>query len=534
MEPGAAAREACEQRRWATAWQTWSTLDPVDLDVDDLDRAATAAYLTGHDEEGFVLWGIAHRRCLEAGMIHQAAAFGMRLAQTLSFKGDLPRVRGWVERTGRLLDDSGIDCVEQGYLACSLGMQALFEAGDALGALERFEQADKLARRFGDRELATLARIAVGRMKIYLGDRAEGVSLLDEAMISIEARELSALATGDAYCTVIDACAELSDVSRCRAWTESMQRWCDTQEGLVLYRGHCFLHAAEVLVVTGAWSEALSAARHACGHLARPLPSALGHAMRLEADVLRLLGRPDDAQAGYQRAGELGHDPQPGLALLRLAEGLPDAAAAMIRRAATEAEDPISRSRVLGPLAEVMLAVGDVDSAHDAAEELGALAAELGSTYLQAEAALAVGAVGVARGDLTRALPELRRAFRLFADLDAGPRAACTRLHIADACLGLGDHEAAATERALALAALDTYRTPARGTAAAAPNPDGLTDREVEVLRLLASGRTNRALAAELFISEKTVASHVSHIFAKIGVTSRAAATAFAYDHDLM
>ena len=274
-----------------------------------------------------------------------------RFAQGLGFKGDLGRCRGWIDRSAHLLDDAGIDCVEQGYLEYGLAMMRLFEAGDIAGARAGFVQAGKIGARFAHRELVTLARIGEGRMLIYLGEIAEGMALLDEAMASIEARELSPIATGDAYCTVIDACAELFDLGRCRAWTESFVRWCDTQQELVLYRGHCFLHRAEVLELQGAWPEALTEARHACDRLAAPVnPAALSGACMIEGDLLRLAGDLEGAEAAYQRAHELGRDPQPGLALLRLAQGRVDVADAMIRRVLGETADPDVSSAPPRPL----------------------------------------------------------------------------------------------------------------------------------------------------------------------------------------
>ena len=268
------ARTACEEHRWGDAWRLFSQVSGDALDVDDLDRCATAAFLTGRGEEGVARWGEAHQRCVDDGSVHRAAHFGMRLAQSLGFIGDFPRCSGWVDRTARLLDEAGIDCVEQGYLEHALGMGRLFGAGDVPGALTHFEQAGKVAARFGDRELGTLARIAAGRMRVYLGDVAEGMALLDESMVSIEAGELSTVATGDAYCTVIDACSELSDVVRCRAWTTSMLRWCDAQQELVLYRGHCFIHCAEVLLVLGGgarpWSRRSGRAIGSRGRFRRP------------------------------------------------------------------------------------------------------------------------------------------------------------------------------------------------------------------------------------------------------------------------
>ncbi len=533
------ARAANDDCRWGDAWRLWSTLAPESLDVDDLDRAATAGYLTGHDDEGFARWVRAHQVCLADGAVHRAAYFGGKLAQGLGFKGDLGRCRGWVDRTARLLEEANIDCVEQGYLQWGLGMLRIFEAGDVGGARAHFVHAGKIGARFAHRDLITSARIGEGRMLIYLGDIAEGLALLDEAIVAIEAGELSPLASGDAYCSVIDACSELFDLGRCRAWTESFVRWCDTQQELVLYRGHCFLHRAEVLGLLGAWREALVEARHACDRLAAPVnPAALAGACAIEGDLLRLVSDFDGAEAAYQRASEHGRDPQPGLALLRLAQGRPTAADAMIRRALDEAQDPISRARLLAPYAEIVLCTGDTTAARDAAEELREVAATLGTPLLRARAARAAGAVLGAEGEPKAALVELRTAFNEFHALGVRYDAARTRLLIAQACAAVGDHDAAAMESGAARLVLDSLATAEDLNATIEPGTTpsfaGLTQRELEILRLLARGKTNRGIAQDLVISEKTVASHVSHIFTKLGVTSRSAATAYAYDHDLV
>jgi DNA-binding CsgD family transcriptional regulator len=532
------ARAASDDCRWGDAWRLWSTLAPESLDVDDLDRAATAAYLTGHDDEGFGRWLRAHQICLADGAVHRAAYFGGKVAQGLGFKGDLGRCRGWIDRTARLLEEANIDCVEQGYLQLGLGMLRIFEAGDVAGARAHFVHAGKIGARFAHRDLINSARIGEGRMLIYLGDIAEGLALLDEAMVAIEAGELSPLASGDAYCSVIDACSEIFDLGRCRAWTESFVRWCDTQQELVLYRGHCFLHRAEVLGLLGAWPEALVEARHACDRLAAPVnPAALAGACAIEGDLLRLVSDFDGAEAAYQRASEHGRDPQPGLALLRLAQGRPTADA-MIRRALDEAQDPISRVRLLAPYVEIVLCAGDTTAARDAAEELREVAATLGTPLLRANAARAAGAVLGAEGEPKAALVELRTAFNEFHALGVRYDAARTRLLIAEACAAVGDHDAAAMESNAARAVLDSLATLEVLNATVEPSTtsslEGLTQRELEILRLVARGRTNRAIAQELIISEKTVASHVSHIFTKLGVTSRSAATAYAYDHDLV
>jgi DNA-binding CsgD family transcriptional regulator/tetratricopeptide (TPR) repeat protein len=506
------------------------------LDVDDLDRLATAAYLTGHDEEGFAHWARAYQLCAELGEVHRAAHFGVKLSQGLGFKGDIGRFRGWVDRTARLMEEADIDCVEHGYLEFGLAMLQIFEAGDMAGAHALFVQAGKVGARFAHHELVTLARIGEGRMLIYLGEITEGMALLDEAMVSIEADELSPLARGDSYCMVIDACAELFDLGRCRSWTESFVRWCDTQQELVLYRGHCFLHRAEVLGLLGKWPQALVEARSACDRLAAPVnPAALGAACAIEGDLLRLASDLDDAEAAYQRASELGHDPQPGLALLRLAEGGLDAAEAMIRRALGETEPPLSRARLLGAYVEILLGTGDTAAARTAADELREVAADVRTPLLRAPAARAAGAVLLAEGDAEAALLELRRAFNELNVLGVRYEAARTRLLVAEACDALGDHDAATMESRTARSVLNSLSVDLSTTIERAdPPPDGLTQRELEVVRLLAQGKTNRVIAQELVVSEKTVASHVSHVFTKLGVTSRSAATAYAYDHDLV
>jgi DNA-binding NarL/FixJ family response regulator len=532
------ARAAYAAHRWDDTFRLLLGIVVDTLDVDDLDRLATAAYLTGRDDEGFTYWVRAHQVCVTASELHRAAYFGMRLAQGLGFKGDLGRCRGWVDRTARLLVEAGIDCVEQGYLEHALAMMRIFEAGDVAGARAHFVQAEKIGNRFAHRELVTLARIGEGRMLIYLGEVGEGMALLDEAMVSIEARELSPLATGDAYCTVIDACSELFDVGRCRSWTESFVRWCDTQQGLVLYRGHCFLHRAEMLELRGVWPEALVEARHACDRLAAPVnPTALAGACIIEGDLLRLVGDFDGAEALYQQANESGREPQPGLALLRLAQGRVEVADAMIRRVLGETEDPLSRARILGPYVEIVLATGDAAAGRAAADELRGIAAEIRTPFLRATAARAAGAALLVEGNDAAALVALRSAFNGFHALGVDYEAARTRLLVAGACEALGDRDAAAMESSSARSALESFGAVSepRTIVRPAESPShGLTPREFEVLVLLARGKTNRAIARDLFVSEKTVASHVSHIFTKLAVTSRSAATAYAYDHHLV
>ena len=311
---------------WSRNWEnTYHDLRLVaaerDPSADDVDRLATAAYLTGRDEEGFLLWERGHRGRLDAGDIPGAARFGVRLAECLGFKGDLARARGWVERTRHLLDQAQVECVEQGYLDHAAAVCRILGTGDVAGAHAGFVRAMKTSARFDDRELATLARIGLGRCLIYLGEVSEGLGQLDEAMVAVESHEISPVAVGDCYCTVLDACRELFDVRRLEAWTESFARWFRSQAGLAVYGGHCSLHRAELLLLRGHWATALTEAEQAIRGLTEPRNLlALGGAYYVRAELQRLLGEFRAADDDYRCAHEHGCEPHPGLALLRLAQ----------------------------------------------------------------------------------------------------------------------------------------------------------------------------------------------------------------------
>ena len=522
------ARAACDSSRWGDAWRLLSALDLDALDADDLDRRATAAFLTGQHHDAFAAWTHAYQRCLDEGSVHRAAHFGARIGEALGFMGDIPRCRGWVDRVADLLERAGIDCVEQGYLEHGLGFLRIFEAGDLAGAHAHFVQAGKIAGRYAHRELATLAAIAEGRMLIYLGDLAEGMALLDGALVSIEAGDLSPLATGDAYCTAIDACSELYDLERCRSWTDSFTRWCAGQQELVLYRGHCFMHRAEVSGLLGRWPEALEEARHACEHLAEPvLPMALAAASAVEGDLLRLMGDHDSAEVSYRRASEHGRDPQPGLALLRVAQGRADVGDAAIRRALGEAGDPMSRARLLVAYVEIVLEADDV-----AAARSGPWSSSR-SRRCSAPASWWPWRDGRwARCSWPKATPPAR---------SSSCAAACNELNR----LGVV-HEGARARLLLSAAVHGARRSrhrrdgagrpPRRRSARCGQHPRPEPPATSPTARWRCSccwlaARPTGPSREDLFISEKTVASHVSHIFTKLGVTSRSAATAFAYDH---
>jgi ATP/maltotriose-dependent transcriptional regulator MalT len=540
-EARARGRESFARREWAATVAELSAADrEAPLEPEDLERLATAAYLAGRDDDSVEVWERAHHELLRRGDVLRAARCAGWLVFVLLNGGEFARAGGWLARARRLLDDGPRDCAELGHLLVPEAFQRAF-AGDWPSAYTIAGRAAEIGDRFGDMDLVTLARNIQGRALIAQGETVEGMTLLDEIMVAVMADEVSEIVAGAVYCSVIEACQEVMDLRRAQQWTTALTHWCDSQPDLVPFSGNCLVHRAEIVQLHGAWPDALEAAQQASERLLQRPQPAVGAAFYQQAELHRLRGEFAQAETACQHASRWGREPQPGLAMLRLVQGQIDVAAAAIRRVVHATEDRVARSRLLPAHVEIMLAAGDVHAARAAADELSEMADDLDAPLLRARAAQAQGAVLLSEGDAQVALAALRPAWTAWQELEVPYEAARVRVLIGLACRQLGDEESAEMELDAAhwifgrLGAVpDVAHAQSLSVKAAAKPTGGLTARELEVLHLVATGKTNRMIAADLFLSEKTVARHVSNIFTKLGLSSRAAATAYAYEHDLV
>ena len=542
-DPLQRGRAAFGREAWADACTHLTAADRQQpLEPGDLDRLATAAYLVGDDRASADARARAHAAHLERGDMAAAARSAFWLAFVAIDKPDQQAAAsGWLARVRRLLDQCPAGCAERGFWLCAAGFQKL-TGGDIAGARAAFEEAARIGAACRDADLTALARQSEGRILLRLGQAAEGLATLDEVMVSVTCGEVGPMIAGLVYCSVIGACHEAFDLRRAREWTAALAGWCESHPDMVPFRGTCLVRRSELLQVHGAWPASIDEARRACDSFAAAAgqPGA-GAAHYQLAELHRLRGAFDEAEAGYHRASRSGRSPDPGLALLRLAQGDTAAATAGIRRALDETRGPRTRADVLRAFVTILLAAGDAAPARAAAADLGRMADEVGAPFLRAAANAASGAVALADDEVETAISHLRSAARYWQDADAPYELARTRALVGAAYQRRGDEEGARMEFEAAHevferlgAAPDAARMAACLARWSTRATGSLTGREVEVLRLVATGRSNRAIAEELSISEKTVARHISNIFTKLDLSSRSAATAYAYEHKLL
>jgi ATP/maltotriose-dependent transcriptional regulator MalT len=421
------------------------------------------------------------------------------------------------------------------YLAALLRMPdavAAMYSGDATRAMPVLADVSRRAAGRGDVDAFVLAGLGHGRCLAQLGRVEDSWAVLDEIMVHVVSGATAPQVSGLAYCSVVGLCLERYDLPRAQEWTQALTAWVQEQRGMVPYRGTCLVHRAEILQLRGAWTEAAEEAGAACDQIAMSGDFGLGLAHYRIGELARLRGEWNLAEQAYGRAAAAGAEVQPGLALLRLAQGRPDVAAAGLDRALAERASD-RQPELLAARVDVALATGDLAAARSAVGRLQQYADPTQPAYLRGLAEHRCGALLLAEGQAESALPRLRRSWSHWNRIEAPYEAAKTRLLVAEACRQLGDDDAARMEVDAARAALQALGAVADLAALPETGSGLLSPREREVLGWLATGATNRAIAGRLFLSEKTVARHVSNIFGKLGVASRAAATSYAYEHGL-
>lgn len=534
---GAAAAEAFVARAWGVAYRLLSQAPQEDLTCSDLDRLAVAAYLIGEDDEAVAAWEQAYRRHAEVGERAEAARCAFWAAFCSMMRGQMAHAGGWLSR-GESALGRDLDCPARGYLLIPAVLGAL-DSGDAAGAGRLAVQTGEIAARFGDADLAAFSTLGHGQALLALGDEAAGLARLDDVMLAVSSGEVGPIVSGVVYCAVILECMQLFDLARAAEWTAALDEWCRAQPDLVPFRGQCLVHQSQLRQVAGDWPSAVASVADACDRLSDPPHPALGLAYYQEGELCRLRGDVDAASDAYRRASRGGYEPMPGFALLQLQRGDAGSAAVSIRRALGEAGQPFQRPGLLAAAVEIQVAACDATAATEAAAELVSIAERSSSPVLGAMAAQATGAALLASGETTDAMVHLRAAGAVWQRLDMPYEAARTAVLVGLGCAGLGDDTSAALE-------FDNARTTFESLGAGPDlrrvceltgEPAGsgaLSARELEVLRLVAEGKTSREIASSLTISQHTVRRHLENTFAKLGVNSRAAAIAHAYQHDLL
>ncbi|MEV6236181.1 LuxR C-terminal-related transcriptional regulator [Lentzea sp. NPDC051838] len=515
-------------------WQdAYTAFSGRDLDAADLELFARTAYMLGRDDEYVRALEQAHQAHLRAGAPMRALRCAFWVGHSLLFHGQMAPALGWFARARRLLERERGDVAERGYVLIADMLDHLI-GGEAEAAGLVAAEIVEVGERFGDDDLVAMGMMEQGHSLVRLGRARDGLRLIDETMVAVTTGELSPIVAGIVYCNTISFCREVYQLRRVREWTAALTRWCAQQQEMVAHKGVCLVHRAEIMTLGGAWDDALAELGRVTEELTRGALNerACGDAAYRAGEVHRLRGEFALAEEAYRRASALGREPQPGHALLRLAQGKPDAAAAMIRRVVAETSRGLPRVALLPAYVEIMLAT-DLDAAAGACRELDEIARQQENEAIDAMSSHAFAALALASGDPQLALTEARRAWHGWQRIEAPYEAARSRALIARACGLLGDDDSSALELR---AALETFTSlGARPDVAALTPPDrhGLSGREIEVLRLVATGQSNRDIAGTLFLSEHTVARHLQNIFVKLGVSSRTAASAFAHEHHL-
>ncbi|MDF2967171.1 MAG: LuxR family transcriptional regulator [Nocardioidaceae bacterium] len=522
------ARQAHGAHDWATAAAHFDAVGAEGLTAGDLAAYADALWWLGRVEDNLRVLAAACETYQADSRRAEAAWVATVLGIFHMGRGDEPQAMGWIGRAGRLLE--GIpECPAHGLMMQVADVETSLQAGNPTAAVEAARRMQALGNRIGEPGLVLLGVNCEGRALIRAGNVVDGLALLDEAMVTALGSRLGPFVSGSLFCHTIASCHEVGDIGRVKRWTELTEDWLSTLPGVGVFGGLCAVHRAQLHVLRGAWEEAERSALRVVADLDAMRVDYAAEAWYVVGEARRLRGDPTAADA-YKEAHARGRDPQPGRALLQLQRGDAAGAATSVRIAVTAmGDDPLRRAPLCAAAVEITVAAGRLEDARTATSELVDTAARFATSGLEAMAVRARGAVLLAEDRADEALPLLRAAFRRWRELGAAYEVAGTCVLLAQAYRSLGDEASAAAEDAQAEAAfeqLGAHRV-------VQEPPPGLSPRECQVLALVADGHSNRQIGEALFISDRTVARHLTNIFHKIGTTSRTQAARYAIDRGL-
>jgi DNA-binding NarL/FixJ family response regulator len=529
------ARAALQRKDYAAVYRSLRRVaDQRTLDPDGLSMLSDAAWWLGRITEYLELCESLHQRYLDEGQIDRAAARALDVGFTWMMRGEFAMGSGWMSRGRRLLDGQppgrahGLLMYAEGSGA--LDEERLDDATEMAAGLQR------LGRDLGDDTLVALGLLLQGLAEIRRGRLRDGFAVLDEAMLPVIADRVERDFAGNIYCTIMAVCYDLMDLDRAREWTRATERWVAGFSDAVMFLGVCRAHRLQLHALEGSWADVEREAAEVERDLADMNVAAVAETAYQLGETFRIRGLLDQAAESYRRAAERGRQPQPGAGLLQLANGDPDGACAAVTAAVAGAgSSPFARARLLRAQVEVAVASGHLGTAASAAERLNEVKDRYPTPGFAAWADEARGAVLFAQNHPADAVPLLSSAAAGLAQLNAPYDAARASLLLADAVAATGDEDAARVHRR---AAIDTFQRlgvppPPAPRPTSRLLPDGLTAREAEVLARVATGASNREVAAGLVISEATVRRHLANIYVKLGVSTRTAAAAWAHEHGL-
>ncbi len=533
------ARAAYLASEWRAAYTAFKELDDRGaLPPGDIEVLAMVSFMLGNVGEMLGAQERAFHAYMGEGQKLPAARVALWTASNLASRGKFADASGWVERGQRLLESTAEPSVAHGYLLMPQALRHVM-SHELEQVVSVAAEAAAIGRQFMDRNLEALAAQTQARALLHLGQTATAFRLLDEVMLSVRAGDCSPMVTGLVYCAVLEGCYEAHEVRRAADWTDLLVEWCGCQPDLVAFTDQCLAHRSEILRLQGEWNSALTAAQRSHENVARGSVAAQAHYQ--QAEVYRLRGEFGLAEQAFEQVALKGGEPQPGLACLRLSQGNEDAAVASIRRALLESTDLLDRVRLLPGFVRVMVETGYLDDASRAIGELAAIAEQTRIEVHLGWAAQAAGVLFLALSKPVEAASSLRKAMEIWQEVGMPYELALTRKHLGQALLVMGDEEGAQIQLQAAKggfvalgATPDALAVDWLSAPDVQPRPFGLTEREVEVLAKLASGATNRAIAEDLVLSERTIDRHVSNIFTKLGVSTRSAATAQAIRNDVV